>query len=760
LTGCTKAPRFRSLNREASLHPTRRSSGRVAQLLGSLGIQIWVFLFLVFFGSEIVHLDPLLRLTTQVLFVVPLAVWAVLRLRGPRDWLDYAVLASVAIFGVVCLASRDRIGSLETLGLVLTYALLFWAMRAMQAGSWARDAFATGAATAMAFSLALNAFLWINEKVAWVLHTGTPPQFEAFEVFPWETANVMPVLVLLTIPFIAWVPLRPVRAVLWLVVGASALVLVPFSVGRAGWLAIALAAALFIQMRTDVVGRAWRRLPSGVGRLAVTAVVGALALAALAVVAVPLFRGLAESGRILIWQSSLAMFADRPISGNGPGIYSWARLLYPPEGAPLIHVRLTHDVPLQTLADGGLLLAAGLLLALGVWLVTALRRRQSWGWPEHLALSALAGFVLASLLDDFSFLPAVTAMVVTMAAWLAGPAATRQGSVIRPGRWRPMLAPAVVALLAVLAVPAVVAGDISRNEALLARTAAVNGEWALAADHFARAALLHPADAGYELGLGMAYSYLGADIGAQDAYQEARDRNPGDPRAAGGLAALTDDLDERIELLRDASARTFGDPQYAYRLGIAEAERGEPDAAAAAFAHAVVLNPPLFGALPFEATGVSRRAVADAVDVVLANEHQAAPILDLIARWDVALAMGSLPSDPGLAWQAVAAELSGDRAQADEAVAQLEDKAPQDARTYQAAAAVARLRCDAAAEDEALRLEAFTRNAWTPAPPRVHVVRELVYREAGLGATQPLQAEAPPALPRWPWSLIAPAACG
>jgi O-antigen ligase len=741
------------------LDPSTEGSGRIARLLGSLAIQIWVFLFLVFFGSEIVHLDPLLRLTTQVLFAVPLAIWAVLRLRGPRDWLDYAVLASLAIFAVVCLGSRDRIGSLETLGLVLTYALLFWAMRGMQAGSWVCNAFATGAATAMAFSLALNAFLWINEKVLWVQHTGTPPQFEAFEVFPWETANVMPLLVLLTVPFIAWVPLRTVRAVLWLVVGASAVVVVPFSVGRAGWLAIALAAVLFLQMRADLIGQAWRWLPSGAGRLAVTAVVGMAVLAVLAVVAVPLFRGLAESGRILLWQGALAMFADRPIVGNGPGIYSWARLLYPPDGAQLIHVRLTHDVPLQTLADGGLLLAAGLLLALGAWLVAALRRRRSWGWSERLAISALAGFGLASLLDDFSFLPAVTAMVVTMAAWLAGPAPAQQASLTGSRRWQPLVAPAAVVLLALVAVPAVVAGDVSRNEALLARTAAEDGEWGLAADHFARAALLHPANAGYELGLGMSYSYLGADLGALNAYQIARDLNPDDPRGPGGLAALTDDLDERIALLREASANTFGDPQYAYRLGMAEAERGDQQAAAAAFAHAVVLNPPLFGALPYDVTGVSRQAVAEAVGVVLANEHQVAPILDQIARWDVALAMGTLPNDAGLAWRAVADELAGEHALADQAVAQLQAEAPQDARTYQAVAAVARLRCDTAAEDEALRLEAFTRNAWTPAPPRVHVVRELIYREAGLAATQPRQAEAPPALPRWPWSLIAEPAC-
>ena len=74
------------------------SPGRMGRLLGSLAIQVWVFAFLVFFGSEIVHLDPLLRLTAQLLFGVPLVAWALLRLRGPMDRLDLAVLVSVAVF--------------------------------------------------------------------------------------------------------------------------------------------------------------------------------------------------------------------------------------------------------------------------------------------------------------------------------------------------------------------------------------------------------------------------------------------------------------------------------------------------------------------------------------------------------------------------------------------------------------------------------------------------------------------------------------
>jgi O-antigen ligase len=726
--------------------------GTLGRLLGSLAIQVWVFLFLVFFGSEIVHLDPLLRLITQVLFGVPLVIWAALRLRGPMDRLDLAVLVSVAVFAGVCLFSRDQVGSFETLGLVLAYATVFWLLRRQDAESWVRSALAIGAATAMTFSLALNAWLWINEKLVWIQQTGTPPPFEAFEVFPWETANVMPVLVLMTVPFIAWVPLRPVRLVLWTMVGASAVVLVPFSVGRAGWLAIALATVLFVQLRWDLFGRALGRLRSVGARVALLVGGALVVLAGAVVVAVPIIRGLGESGRLLIWQGSLNMFLDRPLAGNGPGIYSWARLLFPPQEAHLIQVRLTHDAYLQTLADGGLLLVAGFGLSLVAWLLTVMRRWRGWSPPEQLAISVLAGLALASTLDDFSFLPAVMVMAIALAAWLAGgpPPATESAS--RP--WRLAVAPTALALLAIPGLLAVAAGDLSRNDALTARSAAEKNDWSTAADFFRHAAERHSADALYALGLGLSYAYLGADDSAREAYRRALELNPGEPRAAGGLAALTADAQQQIQLLQQASANTYGDPQYAYRLGLAEAAAGDKPAAAVAFAHAVALNPQLFGLLPYDEAGVTREQVAAALDQVLAGEHRAAPILDLIAGWDVALALDRLPADAGDPWQAVNAEVHGDAATADTLLARMRNDDPNDPRVYQAWAAIARMRCDSDGEKEALRIEALTRGAYSGVVPRVRVQRELIYREAGLAASQPFSAPQPPTVPRWPWALI------
>ena len=62
-----------------------------------------------------------------------------------------------------------------------------------------------------------------------------------------------------------------------------------------------------------------------------------------------------KGGRGDLYEASVQMFADRPILGHGPSTYSWARFLYGTEPARVLAVRLTHDVPLQTLVDGGIL---------------------------------------------------------------------------------------------------------------------------------------------------------------------------------------------------------------------------------------------------------------------------------------------------------------------------------------------------------------------------------------------------------------------
>ena len=79
-------------------------------------------------------------------------------------------------------------------------------------------------ATGLALTLAFNALLLIQEKLAWYARVGGAP-FEGHVTFPWESVNALPVLVLLAIPFVAWVErgwLRTTLTVVGIIVAIAA----------------------------------------------------------------------------------------------------------------------------------------------------------------------------------------------------------------------------------------------------------------------------------------------------------------------------------------------------------------------------------------------------------------------------------------------------------------------------------------------------------------------------------------------------------
>src|SRR5687767_2985563 len=161
--------------------------------LWRVALQIWIVLFIVFFGAEAIHLEPTLRVVTQVLYGVPLAALALWRLRGQADQLDWAVLGLLAVFAVVSAFSRDRTESLGTVGLATAFAAWFLLMR--RAGEL-RSNITVGAATGVALTLAFNAFLLVQEKVVAFASVGGV-RFEGRLTFPWESVNALPMLVLL-----------------------------------------------------------------------------------------------------------------------------------------------------------------------------------------------------------------------------------------------------------------------------------------------------------------------------------------------------------------------------------------------------------------------------------------------------------------------------------------------------------------------------------------------------------------------------------
>ena len=729
-------------------------------ILARLLLQVWIVAFVGFFGSELAGAYPGIRVAAQVLFVAPLAVWGILRLRGPRDPLDWAVLGAMGALIVVSLASVDRQGSLETVGLALGYALAFWASRALAARPDLRRAAAVAVSYALVFWLVMTAIWWIAEKVGWIADFGTVPNLESHQVFIWGTANVIPVLTLLAIPFLFAQPASVARTSLITLWALASVVTVPLSAGRAAWLGFLAAAIAYEGMsgwrRARAVARWLRTRRLLLAAEAVTIVAG------LGVLALLLTRGQTLildnlSDRFQIWTQALGIFAADPLTGGGPSTYSWLRLTHVPDYTFAVAVRLAHDVPAETLADGGLVLVAGFATLLATFFVAGFRHRPD-PW-QRLTLAVLMGFGTASLLDDFSSLPAVMVLVVALAAWtVAGPPHEEPAPPRPPAR---LLAPTAILVIGVLVLPSVIGVDTARTVAAAGRASAVGGAWLDAAAQFQSATQAYPTDAGYWLGLGLARWELGDSAGATNAYAEALRLSPGDPRPYGALAALTADPARRVALLKQASELTMTDPQYAFRMGDALMAQGKRADGVKAYALAITVDSELAGTFVGGGDASARPPLADIAPVAestaTALGEQDINIHPDKVTWDVGLAEGTLPADAGAAWHAVALASRGNVDAARAALGQAEQTNPFEVHTEDALLYVAERSCDRTTYDRLIN----AMGAYAPhRTSGVAEVREHVYREASLGSYQPLSPWPLPPDQRWPTLLIgAPPAC-
>ena len=161
----------------------------------------------------------------------------------------------------------------------------------------------------------------------------------------------------------------------------------------------------------------------------------------------------------------------------------------------------------------------------------------------------------------------------------------------------------------------------------------------------------------------------------------------------------------------------------------------------------MALDTPILAQLPED---VDRGLVVDAALAWIERSH----LGDDVARWDIGLAIGSLPDDAGAAWRAVLVARSGDLDAAEGLARSVIDETPWLPIGHQALAGVAAYDCNLELEASALESEALTRGAYAPLPPEPHVRREFVFREASLGPTQPAGVPDRVDPGMWPWFLI------
>ncbi|MGI8830599.1 MAG: O-antigen ligase family protein, partial [Candidatus Limnocylindria bacterium] len=668
---------------------------------------------------------------------------------------DVAVGIGVVAHFIVSWFSLDPESSLEMSGAVLAYAATFWAARRIALDERIRRVTALAITAALCFWLVIIAITWIGEKVTFVQLFGWPPVLDAQQPYVWGSVNTPPVLAMLAGAFIAWLPSGRGRIVLIALVLATAVVIVPLSVGRAGWLGIGVAV---VSLEVLLGGPVTRRLraAAGRGKARARAAVGISAVVIGAALIVGLSRGgdllaSALDSRIRLWQQALELFASDPLTGAGPSTFGWARLVHVPDYVDRVGAKDVHSMPLQTLSDGGTIMALAFAAVLIAWVTMVVERRILLTIPQRISIAVLIGYGAFALLDDLSFLPAVTVLLIMLAAW----SIPRDPKPDASGE-RPAFAIRALVLTGVLvAGPAVLAMSGSRLDAEGGRIAAVEGEWSTALTYFERSAEQNPSNAQHWMSVGLAAAFANDPERATVAYERARSISPGDPAPWGALAALAAGRDEEIELL-DQAVRRSNDARYAFRLGEALELAGDDDGAARALAIGAALQPDWVAAVPLEL----QPAVVRALPAAIGRVGSVAGHEPNEARWNAGLLTRDLPSDAPAAWRAVAAARDGDEPGAAKLLDQARQDEPTSGRADQAAAAIAFLACDQAAYARAaVRVEA-RRLAPAERGHPVRVRRPGVYRLPELGDYQPVIEVAVPEVPLWPFGLIEVPDCG
>ena len=713
-----------------------------------LGFELWLFLVVAFAGTTLLWTQPALRLAALLIFALPVLAWAITRVRGPLELLDMAILVGIVAHLVVSLASLDREGSLESSAIVVVYAAAYWLARHVGGKPALRRTAAIAVVMALTAWLALIGFTWVAEKIADIQAFGWPPRLDAHQPYVWGSVNTPPVLLLLAAPFVAWLPERGIRRGFTAGLTAIALIVIPFSVGRAAWLGIAAAVLALAWMAVRPRLARDRRL-----RWVSLATIGSGAALATWLV-ITRFDALAVGldSRVRLWQQAWGLFVNDPMTGSGPGTFSWARLAYVPDFTDRVGASAAHNVLMQTLAEGGLLLAASLTFIAAAWVWQLVTARGSLGGPQRMAYAVLTGFAAFSLLDDFSFLPSVTVIVIILAAWSLPP---RPCAATTTLAWRHLLAPAVLGMVAVVAAPAAISLGVARIGLAEAREAAVNGDWNAALTGFRAAAAAQPAGALHWMSIGLAEHHLERSEEAVEAFRAAQRANPGDPRPWGALAALAGENDE-IDLLREA-ARRSNDPQYAYRLATALAAQGQAEEAAEYFAIASVIQPQLYAALPEPMRSSVRPRLAPAIGRVGSVEGRDPREV----AWNAALDVDEVDLGAPVQWHIARLVDARNAATAADLLAGAEAQEPRYVRTWQAAAALATLKCDRPAVERAeTNIDRLGGEAVDLAEHRIVDGRPGIYHEPDLGDYQPLGEPSLPSIPPWPFGLIQVPDCG
>jgi len=209
---------------------------------------------------------------------------------------------------------------------------------------------------------------------------------------------------------------------IWLTASVAAMIVaLVVSLSRSGMLGLSV--ALLVGAWLHNRNATWRR-PSGgwiVGGLA-----AALALVLLRIDPAVLGGRLASAhtsaaGRLVIWRDTLPVVRDFWLTGTGAGTYETAMLVYQ-RSSPGVRFNQAHNQYLQLAAEGGLLLALPVIVALSVYIHEAwhalTRDLSGMYWVRAGAACGLAGVAAQSIWETGLTTPANALLAAVAAAVL------------------------------------------------------------------------------------------------------------------------------------------------------------------------------------------------------------------------------------------------------------------------------------------------------------------------------------------------------
>jgi O-antigen ligase/tetratricopeptide (TPR) repeat protein len=505
-------------------NPTRSHALGWATLAAFIALAYFVLLG----GTAIGELDPALRSLNAVIAAC-LLVRYVWRMPMAGDRIDRGVLVAVVLFAIAGILSHALRQSFDAVLEAATYAAALFTARDLLAREPVRAAFVR---LLMGLSLLLTlvaAFRWFPLLIGWWLATDRtvlPPLNFELSGIPWGHRYDLALTLVVLYP--AWwvratSPLRRLGAV---IVGILAALIVLIVGSRTLWAALGIATLL---VGAPTVVRVWRRNPQARGIL-VGGILAILVLIVLSGVAAALLQRASSATsvgwRTAMWGPLLEVWARNPIAGYGPGSFPWILQLTNYFDTNTWAPRHPDSVPLQLVAEAGLLGILSVVVVVATLLPPILRGRSD---AARFVAFTIAVASFGANPTEFPFLMAV---VIGWVAFVI-PHETKAHEALR-GVLRPLPVASFIALGVVAAAYLATLGAAFSYES--ARSAVVDGDLDEARRAFDVAISFDPSLALYRRQRGeLAYLEGDAKDAAAD-LQEATRLNPSDDLAWRVLA--------------------------------------------------------------------------------------------------------------------------------------------------------------------------------------------------------------------------------